>query len=53
MRILAITERQHGIAEAVQGPRLAQHLALESAGAVRRLAVTEGADHEQRAARLA
>ncbi|MNG13650.1 hypothetical protein D3C84_973400 [compost metagenome] len=44
--ILTITEAQHCIVQALQARRPTQHLAFEAAGAVRRFAVTEGADHE-------
>ena len=53
VRILAVAEGEYSVAEVVQRPRLAKHLALEGAGAVGGFAVAEGADHEQRAAGLA
>ncbi|MNO86688.1 hypothetical protein D3C76_780960 [compost metagenome] len=49
--ILPVAESKHGIVQAIETQRPAQHLAFESPGAVRRFAVAEGADHEQRIAR--
>lgn len=50
--VLAISQGQQGVAQAIEAGGLAKHLAFEAAGAVRRLTVAEGADHEQRLARL-
>ncbi|MCW0461977.1 hypothetical protein NB717_003045 [Xanthomonas sacchari] len=49
LRVLAIAQAEHGVAQLRQGLRLAQHAAHEAARRVRRFAVAEGADHEQRA----
>lgn len=48
LRVLAIAQAQHRVLQAVEGQLAAQQLALEAPGAVRRLTVTEGTDHEQR-----
>ena len=48
--ILPITEAEHGVVQAFQAQRPAQHFAFEAPGAVRCFAVAEGADHEQRIA---
>ncbi|MNO92981.1 hypothetical protein D3C76_845690 [compost metagenome] len=53
VRILAVAQGEHGVAEVVQRPGLAEHLAFEATSAVGGFAVAEGADHEQRAAGLA
>ncbi|MNM76674.1 hypothetical protein D3C81_885040 [compost metagenome] len=49
MWILPVTEREQGVVQIAQGPRLAEHFAFEAAGTVWRLAIAEGTDHEQRA----
>jgi len=51
--VLPVTQRQHGIAQLFERHRAAEHLALKTLCGVRRLAVTEGADHEKRLLRLA
>ena len=51
--ILPVTEGQYGVTQVRQGQLATQQAALKTTGAVRRLAVTEGADHKQRAAGLA
>ncbi|MNP43085.1 hypothetical protein D3C76_1368840 [compost metagenome] len=48
--ILPVAEPKHSVVQAVEAQRPAQHLALETAGAVRGLAVAKGTDHEQRIA---
>lgn len=48
VRVLPVAQAQYGVLEILQGQGAAQHLALEAPGAVRRFAVAEGADHEQR-----
>ena len=53
LRVLPIAEGEHGVAQVRQRQRLAEQVALEAAGAVRRLTVAEGTDHEQGMLRLA
>ncbi|MNL03234.1 hypothetical protein D3C87_1237650 [compost metagenome] len=45
--VLAVTEAEYCIVQAFQAQAAAQYLAFETAGAVRRFAIAEGADHEQ------
>ncbi|MNQ89496.1 hypothetical protein D3C85_1048050 [compost metagenome] len=45
--VLAVTEAEYRIIQAFQAQAAAQYLAFETAGAVRRFAIAEGADHEQ------
>ena len=52
VRILAITQAEYGVVQALEARGVAQHLAFETASAVRCLAVAEGADHEQRVIRF-
>lgn len=51
--ILTVSQGQHRVVQALEGQVLAEHAALETTGAVGGFAVAEGADHEQRMARLA
>ncbi|CRM85416.1 hypothetical protein [Pseudomonas sp. 22 E 5] len=51
--ILAITQGQHRVVQAFERQVLTQYAALKTPRTVRRFAIAEGADHEQRVLRLA